>query len=983
MSLRKNWLEDWFSGSEKNALIERLKSEDSDLADLVKAWCNKIRVQLDIMSSKNFEQYTGHGSEHSDAMLMCLGWLVPPDVIDDMNGLEIALLVLAVYHHDIGMAFDLERKADLMTHPDWLAARDVLIEKFRRSPTVDDKSDSVLEQLAFVEWARKRHTEESVYWIRTHRKGNPDYRLGPRYHDYDPWEDIIELCRIHTEPSCDELETAKCGPALSGILVNMCFLGCALRLADECHITVDRADEQMAKFIRFSDDFSRLKWRERQCVPSVGHDPNNRLLVIRANPPSADFHRAVVSMGREIRDELERTNMTLERKNSPYRFPWFSVDFKSQVKEGPEYNYRDWEYSLNRSKVYDLLMGKNLYADDSVCIRELLQNAVDAVWARWGSEAPKEGRIACRRLVKNRDDHDFEVIEVEDNGIGMDDDIVENHLLKVPAESFYRTSRYMREHPDASKVLIPIAQHGIGFLSNFMVAKTVEIFTQYYSPGKRAREIHAELVFPLDKGVVYYKTPLKEFPEGVRNAASGTCVRLWLTGKLTDWTRSDGGGKWNNLSEIVKHWARRVIIPISIDDFSHPFAEPCDSVAPANAIPIRDDAMGINGYIDMNAEYDPKGLQVTVAGFYVERHPFMKEKLGLWFPKGELDFSGKRDFSLTVDRNGFQVIETSNTVAKARSLLFEAAIKWTKQQRWTGELDDAKKKFRKLLKHVRVLDESKDLRDLVLDVPLFKVNGEETHRSISEILKIPTYFYIPVWFRFKPDIWRNCGAARRFYSWYQEIIRQLWFENRILFSGEMGPTFPKEDFAFASRSKHLQRYPLHLISRLCDAKLDFKQGGWPLIRLLPRSEATPTHGWSWVLDYEPDKKDWLICSTDGEAYWINPHCLAKKEILGNEGKIIAINLEHFYGHLLAKRPADGFLYPYDKVIIYYELDGKRERTQRTVGQLGKINDNVVYPFDRIDFWVWKFIDEEHLSDEDVHNLLRVLRLDPDSLDLAR
>ena len=976
MSSMRNWLEDWFSGREKNALIERLKA-DSDLANLVKAWCNEIRGQLD-MSTKNFEQYTGHGSEHSDAMLRCLDWLIPSDVIEEMNVLEIAILVLAVYHHDIGMAFDLQRKDVLMKTKEWRDVREVLIGKFRRSPTVEDKYKSdpaVLEQLAFVEWARKRHGEESVYWIETERLGKSHYFLGSRYYNYDPWEDVKELCRIHTEPSCDELETAKCGPALTGTTVNMCFLGCALRLADECHITVDRADEQMAKFIRFTDEFSRLKWRERQPVAGVGPDSNQRMLVIQANPTSADFHRAVVSMGRQIREELEKTNMTLDRKKSPYCFPWFSVDFKSQVKEGPTYNYRDWEYSLNRSKVYDLFMGKNLYADESVCVRELLQNSVDAIWARWGSRAPKEGKITCRRLVKNRDGKEFEVIEVEDNGIGMDEDIIESNLLKVPAESFYRTSRFAREHPEALKVLIPIAQHGIGFLSNFMVAKTVEIYTRYYSPLKTPKEIHAELV-SLDQGIVYYKTPLKDFPEEIRNEAAGTCVRLWLKGKVADWDRSPGMGKWNNLREIVGYWARRISNPPAIEEDGQVFKLDT-SESPRDGILIQDEAMGINGYIDMDEDYDfRKGLEVTVSGFHVDRHPFRPEKLGLQFLRGELDFSGKRDFNLTVDRDGFQVIEPSETLERAKALLIGAATKWIHQQHdWDSK---TKGKLRKLLHHQRVLGEDEDLRSLIMELPIFKA-GCEDDQSINDLVKKPTYLFIPVRPVFRRDVMVS-KAAQYFSNWYNDVLRDLWSKYRILFSKQMGTTSPKSYVAFNARSKHRQIYPLHLLDWLCDARLEFQEG-WPLLRLLPRNDANPSHGWSRLLDYEPQEKDWLICSTDGEAYWVDPYCAAKRDILGNEGKIIAINVEHLHGRQLANRPADGFLYPLDRVIIYYEVDGKRERVQKTIKELVKMGDNIVYPTDRIDFWIRKFIDEQRFSDVD--SLLRVLCLDRASLDVAR
>jgi len=963
--------------AKENPLIQRLVSEDLELAKKVSNWCDEVKPDLEKIAN-NFRQYTGHGTEHSEAILTLLGWLIPPNMIEGMNAVEIALLVLAGYHHDIGMAWDVDRQEELMKTKDWLDSKDRLIGKFRDSQTIKDKTEQSLLNLAFIEWARGRHAEEAVHWIEEKRIGDHRYRITHLF-DYDPWPEVKELCRIHTEPYCDELRIDEGVAGPSGKLVNMCFLGCALRLADECHVTLDRADEQIARFIRYTDDYSREKWEERQCIKSVS--PLGQVLVINAEPRSPNLHRAVVEIGREIKEELEKTNRTLHRKRSRLCFPWLDVDWDSQVKGSNSYIYRDWEYSLDRSKVYDLLMGKNLYVDMSVCVRELLQNAVDAVRARWGKEAPERGKIICRRLVKNRDGKDFEVIEIEDNGIGMDEDIIENHLLKVPAESFYGTSRFKREHPDTSDVLITTAQHGIGFLSTFMVATTVEIFTWYdfFSPSKIPKPMHVELE-SLDKGIVYYYEPdMKDFPKGVCDGR-GTCVRLWLTGKLTDWACSHKEGNWDSLREIVEYWARRIVIPLSIDESGQLIVKSGRSVVPPNVIMIQDEALGINGYVDMSVDYgspEATDLQVTVLGFYVGRNPFRKEKLGLRFPKGELDFSGKRDFSLTVDRNDFQEIKSSETVTRAKSLLFEAAIKWIRQQQrnWGS---DSKKKLRNLLLHNRVLGENEDLRNLISDLPIFRAGGEDFDQSINEILKKKTFFYLPILPRFRGDVWNSSIVARRFGKWYNEIVDKLRSENRLLLGGQIGQTLPTKSYLeFAARSKHRQRYPLHLLSWLCDARLEFTKEGWPLLRLLVRDDAspTPTHGWSPLLDYEPDKKDWLICSTDGEAYWINPYCSAKKDILGEEGKITGVNIDHYHGHQLAKRPADGFLYPYDKVAIFFDTNGKRQVVEKTVNDLG----DLVCPFDQIDFWIQKFRNEVQLSEQDFDSLLRVLHLDSDPL----
>jgi len=952
--------------SSENLLMNRLKNLNPSLHELIAQWCELAKEKLRLIE-RNFPHETSHGVEHCEGMLAALNWLIPSDTLEKLNPLEIALLVLAVFHHDIGMAWDVERKTKLMeSDPDWLAEKDVLIDKFRRSKTVNDKSDQSLLNLAFIEWARKRHAEEAEHWIKNNRIGKPEFRLS-YYFNYDPWEDVKELSRLHTESTFDELPIAKpIGPG--GILINLCFLECCLRLADACHVTLDRADEEVEKYIRFTDEYRREKWKVRQRIKGVG--PGDRVIVINATPDSPALHRAIATIGREIKSELDKINLTLSKKKSALQFPWINVDFETQVKESDSYKYRDWEFALNRSRVYELLMGDKLYADMSVCIRELLQNAVDAIWARFGSEAPTKGKIICRRYEKQRDDQNFEVIEVEDNGIGMDEEIIENHLLRVPGESFYQTGRFKREHPKAASIMIPIAQHGIGFLSNFMVAGIVEIFTRYDSPVKPSDPIHVELI-SLDKGVVYYKPVMENFPEELRSS-SGTCVRLWLTKKLTDWACSHRKDNWKNLKEVVEYWARRITIPLVVEEFGQTFSVSRDFTIPFNAFPVGSLEDGINGYIDLSIDYsspEAKDLQVTVSGFYVERSPLRKELFGLWFPRGEIDFYGKRDFSLTVNRSDFAEYEGSKTIKKAKSLLVEATIKWIRKQRsWDKK---ALTKLRRLLLKSSVLDEYDDLRKEIMELPIFRVGTTMQNESIKKILEKPAYFYLPIWPIFRKDIMNYCKPARYFSTWYGSVIKELRSRYPIMHGTEMGQTQPREyNLRFAARSRYRQTYPLHLLIKLCNAKLEFTDEGWPLVKLLPLKDLSPTSGWNWLLDYEPNKKDWLICSTDGEGYWINPYCPRKQSIINNEERIVGVYIKRFHSRRLVSRIADGFLYPKDIVTIVVESNGKYEHREFTIAQLG----DLVYPFDRIDFWVDHFCREANLTGWDRAKLLQALYL---------
>lgn len=966
---------------ETSKLFARLQDLDGHLSRKIEDWCNLALKSLKQIG-KNFKQYTDHGPEHCKAMLDCLNWLIPLDTIKKLNPLEIALLLLVVYHHDIGMAWDIERQDTLMeTDRDWLARKDELINKFYRSKTVIDKSDKSLLDLAFLEWARERHGEEAAHWIEENRTDKSEFQFEC-YYNYDPWKDVAELSKAHIMPTCDCLPVKEyIGPG--GMQVNLCFLGCALRLADICHITMDRADPEVEKHIRFTDEYSRESWKVNQCIKGIGPD-QQEAIVIEATPPSLAIHKAIASMGREIKVELEKTNTILLRKQSELRFPWRDVDFETHVKESGPYKYRDWEFTLDRSKVYELLMGKNLYADNSVCIRELLQNAVDAVWARWGSEAPKKGKIVCRRYERPRGDQIFEVIEVEDNGIGMDEEIIESHLLKIPGEPFYKTSRFKHEHPEAASTMpTPTAQFGIGFLSSFMVARTVEVFTRYDSPEKPAPLLHIE-IDSLDKGVVYYEPVMKDSPEGVC-LEGGTCVRLWLTEKLTDWTYPHKQGNWRSLKEVISYWARKINPCPQVDESGEIFLiAPEVSIPSAAAISIRDDANGISGYVDLSLSYNDKkasGMQVTVSGFYVENNPLRKELLGFWFPKGEIDFSRNRDFSLTVDRRSFANFENSKSIKRANELLAKAALESIrKQPEWNKS---AKAKLRKLLSWNFVFDEHEELRETVMKLPLFQVGTGEIAAKNASILDIlekgPVYFFLPIRPIFSQFAFKTWPVGH-FSKWYAALInKNLRYRYPLLHGTQMGDVQVRGEFGFkfAARSRYRQVQPLHFLPKLCDARLEFTEEGWPLVRLVPAQGTTPITGWNYLLGYEPNRRDWLICSSEGRGYWINPHPPRKAGILEEGETIVGVFVNRKWPYLISEI-ADGFLYPDDSITIIVDLgEGKHERREFSVIQLG----DLVHPFDRIDFWIEQFCTESNLSDGDRTRLLEAFhvpeyRMDP-------
>ena len=130
------------------------------------------------------------------------------------------------------------------------------------------------------------------------------------------------------------------------------------------------------------------------------------------------------------------------------------------------------------------LGGEQLYGNDPIVpLRELIQNAADAVRARRLLEnlPANWGRVTVR-LGK---DIQGWWLEVEDTGIGMSEAVLTGPLLDFGTT--YWGSRLMREEHEGlwSKGFEPTGRFGIGFFSVFMWGHRVSITTLPYREAQR------------------------------------------------------------------------------------------------------------------------------------------------------------------------------------------------------------------------------------------------------------------------------------------------------------------------------------------------------------------------------------------------------------------------------------------------------------------------------------------------------------------
>jgi hypothetical protein len=284
--------------------------------------------------------------------------------------------------------------------------------------------------------------------------------------------------------------------------VNVQYAAVLLRTADLLHVTHDRTPSVMFKAIKFTDPKGVAEWERQRGTFSVApkariprpEDPDTTDIIIKADfaeeQPLFALQEYIVYANEQVQRSKRWVDKSQEGDGAGYSFPWRGV--KGDVRlEGVA--PCPLKFELDRGRLLDLLVGHTLYDNPTVAVRELLQNAIDAV--RYQHHLEKREAAAANRSpppigsVRVSWNSATRKLAVEDDGVGMDLDVIQHHLMRV-GSSFYNTPKFEAENRDFT----PISRFGIGILTCFMISDDIEIVTFRGRKGYRIRmtSVHAD-----------------------------------------------------------------------------------------------------------------------------------------------------------------------------------------------------------------------------------------------------------------------------------------------------------------------------------------------------------------------------------------------------------------------------------------------------------------------------------------------------------
>jgi hypothetical protein len=205
----------------------------------------------------------------------------------------------------------------------------------------------------------------------------------------------------------------------------------------------------------------------------------------------------------------------------------------------------------NVEQIIRLFGGRALYGRDlAVPLRELIQNAADAVRARraWENDSWYEGKVVV--TLKSSEEEGFCDLVVEDDGIGMSEHVLTGPLIEF-GKSFWTSAEAQEEFPGlVSRNLHQTGRYGIGFFSTLMVADRIAVTSRRCDAGHdKARTL------TFRKGL-QLRPLISEAHEASLDGFS-TRVELHITSKLAEQLLTVSQAPPSNLnvtlSQLVAH----------------------------------------------------------------------------------------------------------------------------------------------------------------------------------------------------------------------------------------------------------------------------------------------------------------------------------------------------------------------------------------------------------------------------------------------
>lgn len=534
----------WEPASELYRAAMRPRPEDPDEQprEILRVGLRELRARSVVLARQidlDLPDYTVHDDTHLDALWPLIDLVAPPKTC--LTPSEAFVLGGAILLHDLGLAVSAYPggRRELRSGERWAQSLGTALRAhFGRAPEPSELEtpppDVVLaaeRQLLRDLHAHRARDLAVVHW--TGDDGRPRHLIESEQLRAAFGDPIGRIAASHWLATADlpyalpaSYGAPSHGTFPSHWTIRPVLLACLLRVADAAHLDARRAPHWVRTH-RHLSPASVPHWAFQSRLHQVTRQGDR--LVFTGAPFAADEATSwwlCFDALRMVDAELRQVNALLGDRNQPLltaRAVAGVEDGKRLAQYIPTDGWEPIDASVHVSDLARLVQqlgGSALYGDARhVPLRELLQNASDAVLARRAVESEFLGKVRVRSGSKP-----VAWLEVEDDGVGMTPEVMTGALLDFGKSIWSSSDIALVDAALASTSFESTGEFGIGFFSVFMWADRVEVTSRHFRAASSD-------CFTLDFGSGLGSRPV------LRRASKsldrpGTRVRLWLRDPL-------------------------------------------------------------------------------------------------------------------------------------------------------------------------------------------------------------------------------------------------------------------------------------------------------------------------------------------------------------------------------------------------------------------------------------------------------------------
>lgn len=489
---------------------------------------------LEVSRLPFFPDFTDHGPTHIQSVLGTCDWLIPNASAEILSPEDVAALTLAVLFHDLGMHLTKDGFQRLLAEPlpkptlpeldqrTWQQLwDDFCLEAKRFTPKQSQDifgtpDDVLLPSTNADAWDEKQFLLVGEFIRRHHPRlaheiavvGFPTTIRSPRIELPSPLRHLADLAgliaRSHGLPlrKAVDLTAEKYDNAVHPLNVHVAYLMAVLRMADYLQIEADRAPDVRLRVQSLRSPVSINEWQKHQAILNVEDDTRGTEgKFIRVRPvDSAKLYFDLQNLFTDMQRELDASWVTV---NEIYGHQASQLGlrirrFRSSLDE-PRYQKdlpfisRLAKFQANESSLLPKLIGPLYRGEPKYGVRELLQNAVDAV-SEFEASCKYPGRDLTsipRATLREAADVVISVdsnpdgtgtFVIEDRGTGMTVDTVINYFLTA-GSSFRDSPLWRRDFLDDIKqaTVVRSGRFGVGALAAFLLGDRVSVSTRHFT----------------------------------------------------------------------------------------------------------------------------------------------------------------------------------------------------------------------------------------------------------------------------------------------------------------------------------------------------------------------------------------------------------------------------------------------------------------------------------------------------------------------